>query len=49
MGEKSLSVVLEIGQRVDLDICYFNKPLLKYSNFLFQTDFFSVWKSVFDF
>ena len=42
MGEKSLQVVLEIGQRVDLDICYFHKPLLKYSNFLFETNFFSV-------
>ena len=49
MGEKSLQVVLEIGQRVDLGLCYFHIPvevgsrewkvrLLKHSNFLFQAD-----------
>ena len=49
MGEESLQVVLEIGQRVDLGICYFHIPvevgsrewkvrLLKHSNFLFQAD-----------
>ena len=49
MGEESLQVVLEIGQRVDLGICYIHIPvevgsreckvrLLKHSNFLFRTD-----------
>ena len=49
MREKSLQVVLEIGRRVDLGICYFHIPaevgsreckvrLLKHSNFVFQTD-----------